>query len=109
VGAQSWVAEQHHAESIEIGRKLLEKEAGRFQLSIKKMLSDNNGNLKRIANEYVYDRTDDLLAVIGYGKTAYHVIAKYLGPGKFEALDNQNESRLRNGVRAVQERSAVDG
>jgi GTP pyrophosphokinase len=45
-----WVADQQRAESIDIGRKLFEKEAGRFQLSVKKMLADSNGDLKRIAN-----------------------------------------------------------
>ena len=97
-----WVAEQQRAESIEIGRKLFEKEATRFQLSMKKVLSDSNGALKRIAGEYGYGRTDDLLAAIGYGKIGpRNVIAKYLGPEKFEALDKQKESRLRIGVRAV--------
>src|SRR5438876_1274469 len=97
-----WVADQQRAESMEIGRKLLEKEAGRFQLSIKKMLSDSNGDLKRISSEYGYGRTDELLAAIGYGKHGpRNVIAKYLGPEKFEALDKQKESRLRTGVRAV--------
>ena len=97
-----WVADQQRAESIEIGRKLLEKEAGRFRLSIKKMLTDSNGDLKRISGEYGYGRADDLLAAIGYGKLVpRNVIAKYLGPEKFEALDNQKESRLRTGVRAV--------
>src|SRR6266481_6119407 len=97
-----WVADQQRTESIEIGRKLLEKEAGRFQLTVKKMLSDSNGDLKRISNEYGYGRPDDLLAAIGYGKIVpRNVIAKYLGPEKFEALDKQKESRLRTGVRAV--------
>src|SRR3989441_272902 len=97
-----WVADQQRAESIEIGRKLFEKEAARFQLSMKKMLGDSNGDLKRIAGEYGYGRTDDLLAAIGYGKLVpRNVIAKYLGPEKFEALDKQKESRLRTGVRAV--------
>jgi GTP pyrophosphokinase len=97
-----WVADQQRAESIEIGRKLLEKEAGRFRLSVKKMLSDSNGDMNRIAKEYGYGRTDDLLAAIGYGKTVpRNVIAKYLGPEKFEALDKEKESRLRTGVRAV--------
>jgi guanosine-3',5'-bis(diphosphate) 3'-pyrophosphohydrolase len=97
-----WVADQQRAESIEIGRKLLEKEAGRFQLSVKKILGDSNGDLKRIAGEYGYGRPDDLLAAMGYGKIGpRNVIAKYLGPEKFEALDKQKESRLRTGVRAV--------
>ena len=97
-----WVADQQRAESIEIGRKLFEKEASRFQLSAKKVLSDSNGDLKRISSEYGYGRTDDLLAAIGYGKIIpRNVIAKYLGPEQFEALDKQKESRLRTGVRAV--------
>src|ERR1044072_6225105 len=97
-----WVADQQRAESIEIGRKLFEKEAGRFQLSLKKVLGDSNGDLKRIAGEYGYGRTDDLLAAMGYGKIVpRNVIEKYLGPEKVEALDKQKESRLRTGVRAV--------
>jgi guanosine-3',5'-bis(diphosphate) 3'-pyrophosphohydrolase len=97
-----WVAEQQRTESIEIGRKLLEKEAARFQLSAKKLLSDSDGAFKRIAGEYGYGRVDDLLAGIGYGKLIpRNVIAKYLGPEKFEELDTQKESRLRSGMRAV--------
>src|SRR3989441_1090274 len=97
-----WVAEQQRSESMEIGRKLFEKEASRFQLSAKKLLGDSNGNLKRIAGEYGYGRTDDLLAAMGYGKIIpRNVIARYLGPEQFEALDKQKESRLRTGVRAV--------
>ncbi|MCV4933076.1 DUF5913 domain-containing protein, partial [Escherichia coli] len=75
-----WVAEQQRAESIEIGRKLLEKEASRFQLSIKKLLADADGEFKRVANEYGYGRVEDLLAAIGYGKLVpRNVLAKYLG------------------------------
>src|SRR6266404_55131 len=97
-----WVADQQRAESIEIGRKLFEKEAGRFQLSVKKMMGDSNGDLKRIAGEYAYGRSDDLWGAMGYGKIMpRNIIAKYLGPEKFEALDKQKVSRLRTGVRAV--------
>jgi GTP pyrophosphokinase len=97
-----WVSEQQRAESMEIGRKLFEKEAARFQLSVKKMLGDGDGGMKRVASEYGYGRVDDLLAAIGYGKLVpRNVIAKYLGPEQFEQLDNQKESRLRSGVRAV--------
>jgi guanosine-3',5'-bis(diphosphate) 3'-pyrophosphohydrolase len=97
-----WVAEQQRAESMEIGRKLFEKEAARFQLSAKKLLSDSDGALKRIAGEYGYGRVDDLLAAIGYGKLVpRNILAKYLGPEKFEELDTQKESKLRSGMRAV--------
>jgi GTP diphosphokinase / guanosine-3',5'-bis(diphosphate) 3'-diphosphatase len=95
------VAEQQRAESIELGRKLFEKEAARFRLSPKKLLSDGDGEFKRIANEYGYGRVDDLLAAVGYGKIIpRNVIAKYLGPDKFAELDQRKESPLRSKVTA---------
>lgn len=97
-----WVAEQQRAESIEIGRKLFEKEAARFHLSIKKLLADSDGAFKRIAAEYGYGRIDDLLAGVGYGKVASrNVIAKYIGPEKFAELETKKESRIQSGMRAV--------
>lgn len=97
-----WVAEQQRTESIEIGRKLFEKESGRFNLSVKKLLNDDNKDFKRISNEYGLSRVDDLLAAIGYGKIMpRNVISKYLGPEKFAELDTQKESRLKSGLRAV--------
>ncbi|MBC7931119.1 MAG: bifunctional (p)ppGpp synthetase/guanosine-3',5'-bis(diphosphate) 3'-pyrophosphohydrolase [Rubrivivax sp.] len=95
------VAEQQRAESIELGRKLFEKEATRFRLSPKKILNDSDGAFKRIANEYGYGRIDDLLAAIGYGKTMpRNVIAKYLGPEKFAEIEQKKESPLRSRVSA---------
>ncbi len=95
------VAEQQRAESIELGRKLFEKEATRFQLSAKKVLNDSNGELKRIANEYGFGRPDDLLAAIGYGKVMpRNVIAKYIGPDKFAEIEQKKESRIRSSVSA---------
>jgi GTP pyrophosphokinase len=97
-----WVSEQQRAESIDLGRKLFEKEAARFQLSTKKLLNGSDDAFKRTAGEYGYGRVDDLLAAIGYGKLVpRNVIAKYLGPEKFEELDTQKESKLRSGMRAV--------
>ena len=94
-----WVAEQQREQSIEIGRKLFEKEAARFQISAKKLLSD--GEFTRVANEYGFGRAEDLLAAIGYGKVVpRNVIAKYLGPERFAELDQKKESRLRSGVSA---------
>jgi guanosine-3',5'-bis(diphosphate) 3'-pyrophosphohydrolase len=97
-----FIAEQQRVESLELGRKIFEKEASRFNLPVKKMLGDGDGEFKRVANDYGYGRVDDLLAAIGYGKVMpRNVIAKYLGPEKFAELDTQKESRLRSGVRAV--------
>lgn len=98
-----WVSEQQRVESIEIGRKLLEKEADRFRVSPKKLIA-NDGEMKRIANEYGLGRPDDLLASVGYGKTLpRNVLAKFLGPEKFAELDpdKRKETRIESGVKAV--------
>lgn len=98
-----WISEQQRTESIDLGRKLLEKEAERFRVPNKKLLN-NEAELKRIANEYGLGRPDDLLASIGYGKTLpRNVIAKYLGPEKFAELDpdKRAETKIETGLKAV--------
>ena len=98
-----YIAEQQRADSIDIGRRLLEKEAQKFRLSPKKFLN-NDAEMKRIANEYGLGRPEDLLASIGYGKTLpRNVLAKFLGTEKFDELDpeKKQESRLANGMKTV--------
>jgi GTP pyrophosphokinase len=98
-----WISERQRTESIDIGRKLLEKEADKFRLSPKKLLG-NEVEMKRIANEYGLGRPDDLLASIGYGRTLpRNVLAKFLGAEKFSELDpdKKAETRLQTGVKAV--------
>jgi GTP pyrophosphokinase len=98
-----FIAEQQRAESIDIGRKLLEKEADRFHVSPKKLLN-NDAEMKRIANEYGLGRPEDLLASIGYGKTLpRNVLAKFLGAEKFAELDpdKRKETRIESSVKAV--------
>lgn len=98
-----WISEQQRVDSIDIGRKLLEKEADRFRVPHKK-LTNNDVEMKRIANEYGLGRPDDLLASIGYGKTLpRNVLAKYLGAEKFAELDpeGRKETRFQSSVKAV--------
>ncbi len=98
-----WISEQQRNESIEIGRKLLEKESDRFHVSPKKLIN-NEAEMKRIANEYGLGRPDDLLASIGYGKTLpRNVLAKFLGAEKFAELDpeKRKETRIETGMKAV--------
>jgi GTP pyrophosphokinase len=98
-----WISEQQRAESIDLGRKLLEKEADRFLVSPKKLIN-NDPEMKRIANEYGLGRAEDLLASIGYGKTLpKNVLAKFLGAEKFAELDpdKRSETRIESGLKAV--------
>ncbi|MGI8494726.1 MAG: RelA/SpoT family protein [Pyrinomonadaceae bacterium] len=99
-----WISEQQRADSIEMGRKLLEREAEKFHLPTKKIFADGDGDIKRIANEYGLSRPEDLLASIGYGKTLpRNVIAKYLGVEKFAELDpdKKKATTFQSGVKAV--------
>ncbi len=98
-----FISDQQRAESIDIGRKLLEKEIERFRLSPKKLIN-NDTEMKRIANEYGLGRPEDLLASIGYGKTLpRNVLAKFLGAEKFAELDpeKRKETRIETGMKAV--------
>ena len=98
-----WISEQQRTESIDLGRKLLEKEADKFRVSPKKLLN-NEEELKRIANEYGLSRAEDLLASVGYGKTLPRsILGKFLGAEKFAELDpeKKKETTLQTGFKAV--------
>lgn len=98
-----WIAEQQRTESIELGRKLIEKESEKFRVSPKKLLN-NDDELKRIGNEYGLSRAEDLLASVGYGKTLPRtVLMKHLGADKFAELDpdKKKETTLQTGFKAV--------
>ncbi len=71
-----------HAEektrSIELGRRLVDKEARRFGVDRARVTDEA---LSTIAAEYGAQRADDLLAAIGYGKlTARAVLSRLVGP-----------------------------
>jgi len=98
-----YISLQQREESIDIGRKLLEKEAEKYRVPAKKFLH-NEEAMKRIANDYGLSRPDDLLASVGYGKTLpRNVLGKFLGPEKLSELDPDKvkESRLKTGMKAV--------
>lgn len=98
-----FISQEQRTESIEIGRKLLEKEAEKFRIPSKKFVN-NEDEMKRIGNEYGLSRAEDLFASIGYGKTLpRNVVAKFLGAEKFNELDpdKQKETRLKSGMKAV--------
>ncbi len=98
-----FVSEQQRTDSIDIGRKLLEKEADKFHVPHKKLIN-NDSEMKRIANEYGLGRAEDLLASIGYGKTLpRNVLGKFLGAEKLAELDPDKkiDTKLQSGVKAV--------
>ena len=106
-----FLAESERANAIELGKKLFEKEADRFRLNTKKLLS--NGDLDRAATDYGVSRVDDLLAAIGYGKVLpRNVIAKLLPPDRAAEIEQEKRPTLKQVVKralGLQDRIVVKG
>ena len=73
-----WLNEDQRRRAVEIGRKLLEREARKFKVPMSQ-LSDQD--LGRIANEYGVATAADLLATLGQGKHSAHQVLNKLAPG----------------------------
>ena len=82
-----WLNIHQRERAIEIGRKLIEKEARKYRVPLKDLKDDD---LQRIASDYGLGRPDDLMAGIGYGKySARQVLAKLAPPGAEPAPDGE--------------------
>ena len=79
-----WLNEDQRRRAVDIGRKLLEKEARKYKVP---MTQIQDQDLGRIANEYGVATAVDLLATIGAGKHTAHSILKKLAPGFLEAAE----------------------
>ncbi len=71
-----WLNEHQRERAIDIGHKLIEKEARKYRVALKD-ISDEQ--LKKVASDYGLGGPDDLMAGIGYGKySARQVLARLL-------------------------------
>ncbi|MFY9572465.1 MAG: bifunctional (p)ppGpp synthetase/guanosine-3',5'-bis(diphosphate) 3'-pyrophosphohydrolase [Blastocatellia bacterium] len=106
-----YLAESERSTAIDLGKKLFEKEADRFRLNTKKILS--NGDLDRIASDYGVARSDDLLAAVGYGKVLpRNVIAKLLPPDRLAEIEQDKRPTLKQVVKralGLEDRIVVKG
>jgi GTP pyrophosphokinase len=73
-----WLNEDHRRRAVEIGRKLLEREARKYKVPLSQ-ISDQD--LSRIANEYGVATAADLLAALGLGKHSARQVLNKLAPG----------------------------
>ena len=78
-----WLNLEQKHRSIELGRKLLEREAKRYKVQWRKLVAENA--LDGVLSEHGLPRLDDLYADVGYGKiTARSVVERF-------ASDEQKE------------------
>ena len=73
-----WLNEDQRRRAVEIGRKLLEREARKLKVP---MTQIDDQDLGRLAGEYGVATAVDLLATIGQGKHTAHQILSKLAPG----------------------------
>ncbi|MDX1583343.1 MAG: bifunctional (p)ppGpp synthetase/guanosine-3',5'-bis(diphosphate) 3'-pyrophosphohydrolase [Thermoanaerobaculia bacterium] len=94
-----WLNTEQKSRSIELGRKLLEKEARRFRLSVKKLAAD--GAFDPILRESGFGRFDDLLADVGYGKTSPRDVLEKAAPEGAREPSEEAEGKLQQAVRRI--------
>jgi len=97
-----WLNLHQRERAIEIGRKLIEKEARKYRVALKEIKDEE---LRKIASDYGLGQADDLMAGIGYGKYPARQILARLAPGAgqqpVEAASEEKPSGLASVVRRV--------
>jgi GTP pyrophosphokinase len=91
---------EERARSLELGRRLFEKEARRFDQSPNKLLESEE--LAKFATEYGAPKVEDLLVYVGYGKLAARTVVQKAVPGsllKEKAPDNGVVSAVKRMLR----------
>ncbi len=74
---RQWIHLHERDEALEVGRRLLEKEARHAGAHLKKISADD---WQRVVSEYGCSNVEDIYAELGYGKwSARHVLAKLTG------------------------------
>jgi len=85
-----WLNLHQRERAIEIGRKLIEKEARKYRIALKEIKDED---LLRVANSYGLGKADDLMSGIGYGKySARQVLAKLLPAGATPSIAGEIEA-----------------
>jgi len=80
-----WLNVHQRERAIEIGRKLIEKEARKYRIALKDIKEED---LQRVASDYGLGRPDDLMAGIGYGKySAKSILGRIAPPGTQPAAE----------------------
>src|SRR6266478_2262814 len=85
-----WLNIHQRERAIEIGKKLIEKEARKYRISLKDI---KDLELQKVASGYGLGRVDDLMSGIGYGKySARQVLARLLPPGVTPSMEGDIEA-----------------
>ena len=85
-----WLNVHQRERAIEIGRKLIEKEARKYRIALKDVKDED---LQKVSSGYGLGKVDDLMSGIGYGKySARQVLARLLPAGATHNIAGDIES-----------------
>jgi GTP diphosphokinase / guanosine-3',5'-bis(diphosphate) 3'-diphosphatase len=85
-----WLNVHQRERAIEIGRKLIEKEARKYRIALKEIKDED---LLKVANGYGLGKVDDLMSGIGYGKySARQILARVLPAGATHSISGDIEA-----------------
>ena len=94
-----WLTEQESERAIELGRKMLEKEARKYKQNAKELLGSQR--MEAMLSEYGSSKVEDLLSAIGYGKISAKQIISRLSPDGLKETPAEEESKLTSVVKRV--------
>ena len=92
------IQEEEKQRAIDLGRKLLEKEARRFQVNLEKLLDGET--FAKAAAELAVQKVDELFAQLGYGKLSPKFVLDKLVPAG-ELKERPPENMVVSAVRRV--------
>jgi GTP diphosphokinase / guanosine-3',5'-bis(diphosphate) 3'-diphosphatase len=106
-----FVQQEEKARSIDLGRKLFEKDARRFGLNPKTL--QDTPEFTKLAEEYGGGKADELMAAIGYGRLAPKTVLARLVPDgqqlQEKPADNRVVSVVKRVLRPGEDRIKVNG
>jgi GTP pyrophosphokinase len=89
-----WLNEDQRERAVEIGRKLLEREARKFKVP---MTQIDDQDLGRVAQEFGVATASDLLATLGQGKHTAHQVLSKVAPGFAKLLETETGTETKPG------------
>ncbi len=94
-----WLTEQQRISSIELGKKLLEKEAQRLRIKLRAVLEDEK--LKTVMSDHGFGKLEDLYAALGYGKLLPRTVLRPFVSSEAAEKADAKPSRLQQVSQAV--------
>ncbi len=86
-----WLQVHQRERAIEIGRKLIEREAKKYRVPLKEV---TDAHYAKIAGEYGVATSQDLLAAIGYGRVGPRGVLAKLAPESAQEISPRPDSEL---------------